>query len=112
MDTLLNKERVSQIKNVWQSIRWRMNERRLTPLELHYKTGYSVEHIERGTAGDLIPITSDFLRNCVVVFGLISGRTKYYEETVDILTYEECVDLLKPPPAMPPRQGNFWDYLE
>jgi len=111
MRITLNQGQINEIKNIWQAIRWRLNERRLTPTGLAYQTGYSKKHIERGIRGEAAPITIDFLRDCVMAFGLpLSGRTKCYEEKmVDNLSWDECVRLIKPPPAMPPRQGNFWD---
>lgn len=112
MGITFDQDQSSEIKNIWQAICLRMNERRLTPADLAYKTGYSKNHIERGIEGEPIPITDDFIHKCVMAFGLTSGRARYYEETVDILSYDECVKLIKPAPSMPHRQGNFWDYLE
>ena len=103
---------INQTKSIWQAIRWRMNERRLTPTGLAARTGYSKNEIERGIGGEPVEIGVDFLRDCVLAFGLTSGRRKYFEETgVENLSWDECVKLIKPPPAVPPRQGNFWDYL-
>ena len=103
--------RINYIHSIWQAIRWRMNERRITPEELALKTGYSKDHVERGLVGEPIPITKMFLNRAAMAFGLTSGRAKYYEDTTEILTYEELVDLIMPKPAMPPRQGDFWNYL-
>ena len=103
---------INERKDIWQAIRWRMNVHRLTPKELARQTPYSQDLIERGIGGKPLPITLDFLRACVTAFGLIgvtSGRTKPYEKKVDILSYDGYIELIKPPPAMPPRQGNFWD---
>ena len=104
-----NQELINEIKNIWQAIRSRMNEYKITPAKLAYETGYKREHIERGINGEIIPITLEFLRDCVTVFGLTSSRAKHYEDTADILSSEECISLLKPRPAMPPKQGNFWE---
>jgi hypothetical protein len=87
-----------------------MNVHRVSPEQLASKTHYSKELIERGISGELIPIPSVFLHNCVSAFGLTSARTRFFEETEDLLSDEECVSLLKPKPEMPPRQGDFWDY--
>jgi len=105
-----NQNQINEVLNIWQAIRNRMNERRLAPMGLASRTKYSKNDIERGIAGEIVSIDLDFLRDCVLAFGLPSGKTKYYEETVEGLTWDECVRLIKPPPAMPPRQGNFWDY--
>ena len=106
---MTTQDQINAIKDIWQAIRFRMNERRIIPSDLAHRTGYRREHIERGIKGEIIPVTLDFLRDCVTVFGLTSGRAKYYEDTAEILLIGECVSLLKPPPAMPPRQGNFWE---
>ena len=103
---------INERKDIWQAIRWRMNERRITPQELASRARYSQDLIERGLRGEPIPITDDFIHKCVMAFGLTSGRTKYYEDTVDCLSYDECIRLIGPPPAMPRRQGNFWDWNE
>jgi hypothetical protein len=89
-----------------------MNERRVTPRKVAYHTGYSLKFIEEGIAGKPAPITLDFLRNFVTMLGLRSGRTRYYEDTPEVLTWDDCVAGIKPPPAMPPRQGNFWEYSD
>ncbi len=106
-----DQDQINEIKSIWQAIRWRMNERRLAPMNLAYRTKYSKNEIERGIAGEPVEITVESLRDCVMAFGLTSGRTKHYEETVEDLSWDECVRLIKPQPAMPPRQGNFWDYV-
>jgi len=100
---------INERKDIWQAIRWRMNERRITPQSLARRTGYSQDLIERGISGEPVPIRH-VLRSFVEAFGLRSGR--FYEETVDSLTDDTCKKLLKPTPAMPPRQGNFWDYWD
>ena len=112
MRIMPTQDEINHRKGVWQTIKWRMNAHRVTPKQLAYQTRYSQELIERGISGEPVPITSAFLRACVMAFGLTSGRTKYYEDTVEILSDDELKALLKPEPAMPPRQGNFWDYDE
>lgn len=112
MRIIPSQDDINERKDIWQTIRWRMNERRFTPKDLANRTQYSQDLIERGIRGEPIPITPPFLLDCVTAFGLTSGRTKYYEETADDLSYNECVELLKPPPAMPPRQSNFWEYAD
>ncbi len=100
----------NEIRNIWPAICFRMNERKLTPRGLASRTKKSKSDIERGIAGEPVPIDLGFLRDCVLAFGLPMGRAENYEETVKSLTWDECMGLIKPPPAMPPRQDNFWDY--
>ena len=110
MKLIPDQAQINKRKDDWQKIRWRMNERRITPQKLGRRTPYSLDLIERGIKGEPIPITDDFIHKCVIAFNLTSSRAKYYEETVDDLSYDECIELIGPPPAMPPRQGNFWDW--
>ena len=107
MRVIPNQDDINERKDIWQAIRWRMNERRITPQELARRARYSQDLIERGISGEPVPIRHA-LRNFVEAFGLRSGR--FYEETVDSLPDDECKKLLKPQSAMPPRQGNFWDW--
>ena len=106
-----DQDEINHRMNVWQTIRWRMNTHRLTPKELADRTPYSQDLIEKGIGGEPVPITSPFLWDCVIAFGITSGRGKYYEETVETRPDNELEELLKPPRAMPPRQGDFWDEL-
>ncbi len=110
MRTMPNQAQITKRKDDWQKIRWRMNERRITPEELAHKTQYSPDLIERGVRGEPIPITDDFIHKCVMAFNLTSSRIKYFEETVYDLPYDECIEIIGPPSAMPPRQGNFWNW--
>jgi len=101
-----------EIKDIWQAIIWRMNERKILPAMLASETGYPLDYIIRGIAGQPVEVELSFLRGCVRVFRLMSGQTKIYEEAINTLSYDECIKLIKPPPEMPPRQGNFWDWDE
>jgi hypothetical protein len=105
-----SQKNINERKDIWKAVCWRMNERRIMPQELARMTGYSKNLIEKGICGDPVPVTEDFLQNCVTAFGLTNARAMYFEDTLDILSHDELVQLIKPPPAMPPRQGNFWDY--
>jgi len=88
-----------------------MNTHKVDPKELASQTPYSQDHIERGINGEPIPLTFPFLCACVDAFGL-SGRGKYYEDTIETRSTSEVETLLKPPPAMPPPQGDFWEREE
>lgn len=103
-----NEDDINERKEIWQGIRYRMNERRITPQELARRTRYPQALIERGIAGEPVAIRHA-LHEFVEAFGLAT-RAKFFEETSEILTDDECEKALRPPPAMPPRQGNFWDY--
>ena len=102
----------NKYKNTWQVILYRMRERKITPAELSRRTGYTRGYIERGINGESVEISVDFLRRCVgaMIINPVSGRTSDYEKAISTFSYDDCVELLKPPPAMPPRQGNFWDW--
>ena len=109
MNIRLEQDSRTESKNIWQMIRLRMNERHITPNELAFRTRRSKDIINKGLEGYPVEITLDFLRDCVMALNLTSGRTRFYEETEEDLSWQGCVDLLMPPPAMPPKQGNFWD---
>lgn len=110
MEVMPKQNQSNEVLNIWQAIRFRMNERRVTPMGLASRTRYSKNEIERGIAGEPVMIDLDFLRDCILAFRLTIGRAEHYEETVKSLTWDECMGSIKPPPAMPPQQGNFWDY--
>ena len=96
-----------EMLSIWQNLLWRANHHLVTPEMLSKNTrNYSKQTIERGFKGDHVVITLDFLNDCVTAFGLASGRTR---NTNNNLSWEVCIDLLKPLAAMPPRQGNFWE---
>ena len=104
---------INEIREIWYWICRQMNEHRITPQVLASRTGYSQESIERGISGEPVPVRHDLL-SFVKALGLLGitkdNRANYYEVTEDVPSYDKCKELLKPPAAMPPRQGNFWEY--
>lgn len=99
----------NRLKSYWQAFCWRMNERHIDPTKLSKLTGYPESNIKKGISGELIPITFSFLRDAVRAFDLVETRGKTYQDPLDLMSYEELMELIKPRPAMPPRQGNFWE---
>jgi len=113
------RDEINQRKSDWKIITNRMNIHRITPEELASKTPYSLDLIKKGISGEPIPITREFVRDCVIkAFRLLEvemdGRIKdvNYVKPVMDLSYEEYMERMKPPPAMPPKQGNFWEWDE
>jgi hypothetical protein len=109
--------RISSIdtRSVWEMIKWRMNERRVDPETLASKTCYSKSKIGRGLSGEPVEISLPFLHDCAIAFDLVSARAELNTRNVridTILSYEYYIELIKPPSAMPPRQGNFWEWDE
>ena len=102
------------IRDIWRMIWRQMDERAIDPVQLAAATPYSLEHIERGIAGEVIPVTLPFLRACVVALGIVeSGRTHVrdrYTKREDSLSYDECLELLASSRAIPPRQRHFGDW--
>jgi hypothetical protein len=92
--------------SIWQNILGRLNAHRITPNELALKTTYSIQKIERGIKGEHISITLEFLNDCVFAFGLADGRKR---NGASNQTWEQCIELLKPPAEMPPKKANFWE---
>ncbi|MFH0941750.1 MAG: hypothetical protein V1823_01830 [Chloroflexota bacterium] len=94
----------------WPVIVDRMKTHRVTPAGLSKGTGVAEASILRGINDRDFPVTLRFLRDCVKVFNLLSqasGRSQ--EDVINHLTYDDCMALLRPPPAMPPLPGNFWE---
>jgi len=108
MGITLKQDQINKIKSTWRGICAGMNQHGITPQALAYRTGYSRDRIERGVRGEPEQLSSDFLHACVSVFGLRSARAKFIEDTDDIYSDEECMELLAQL-AIPPRQGNLWD---
>ena len=103
------------LKSDWQAILWRMKAHRIAPASLAYLTKYPEDSIRKGISGELIPITLPFLHGCVRAFELVNARkagAQLYADPVESMSYDECIRLIKPAPAMPPRQGNFWEVEE
>ena len=111
MKNRLTQDQASHIRDLWEAIKWRMNVHRVTPEELARRTPYSQDLIERGIHGDPVPLTCAFRLACVKAFGLRDARGSLYGLDED-LSDDEIDRLLKPEPAMPPRQGNFWEWKD
>lgn len=102
---------------VWQAIRWWMRAKDISSAKLSLLTGYlnvkgyTEYRIENGIRNGNEWITSDFLHACVDIFGLRSSRQRGTEETDEVLTDEECIEMLTAPlrTAGRPRQGQLWD---
>jgi hypothetical protein len=101
-------QEINNIKATWRGIRALMNRDGMTPEGLASLTRHPIDRVERGLRGELEPLPSYFLHECVSVFRLTSARAKFIEDTDDIYSDEECMELLAQQ-ATPPRQGNFWD---
>jgi len=99
----------NQYPIIWRAIHWWMRNKSWNSAELAFRTGYSKARIERGIRGEPEPPTSGFLHSCVDIFGLRSSRQRGIEDTTDILTDEECIEVLTAPLRTPPRQGYIWD---
>lgn len=99
----------NQFPIIWRAICGRMKKKLWKPDYLALQTGYSKGRIERGIRDGTEPLTSDFVHACVDVFGLRNSRQRGIEDTADILTDEECVDLLTEPLTTTSHQANFWD---
>ncbi len=109
MESTFKDKRTSDIKNIWQSLLGHMKERNLRTCQISDATGYRIDHIERGLAGEPIPVTYDFIRRLVIYLGLAPGHKEHYEDTYDIRTYDQCVELLKLPEEPPQQQSSLWD---
>ena len=98
-----NQKQQNQRMIISQGIKWWMRERGLTLPELARHTGRTKEYIRKVIDGEPVEIALEFLQSCVMAFGRMSAR--FYEDTPEILTLDQCVGLIKP---LPPRQGKLW----
>lgn len=95
----------------WQRMAHAMNEHRILPSRLAALTGHKQETIERGIRGEYVPVHLDLLRALVKECNVVEGRTTLrYDDPIDKLSYESLMEQIGPLPAMPPRQGNFWEW--
>ena len=94
---------------VCQAIEWWLNEKHITLAELARRTGYhNVALIERRIKNrEALP--TDFLSDCVDVFGLKTASRAKFEDTADILTDDECREHLTEPLRRMHPQGKFWE---
>jgi hypothetical protein len=101
----------SEILTLWQMIIWRMEVHRITPNKLAELTSYSLAMILKGVRGEAALITDPFLQKCVVAFGLVEGRINSSDNThvANQFTRQQCIEILKPQPAMPPNEKHFWE---
>ncbi|MBA7581144.1 hypothetical protein ES708_23046 [subsurface metagenome] len=99
----------SQFPIIWQGIRYWMVRKQIAPAKLSSLTGYSTDRIEKGIGGGTEWLSSDFVHDCVDAFGLISARNRSVEDTADVFTDEECIQLLTSPLKVSPHQGGFWE---
>lgn len=112
MKVVPSEEDIKEREEVWRDIGWWMDKRGLTPEELGKRAKFSPKLIERGISGEPIPVRHA-LHNFVEALGLQSAsRAKSYEDTVDVLSDQECRKLLKSPPVKTQPQSSLWDYAD
>jgi len=97
-----------QIPIIWQGIGRHMEEKGISPSEVARYVGLSRENIVKGLKGEFIWLSSNQLALFVDYFGLRNARTKSFEDTADMLTDEERIDLLTAPLREEPRQSTLW----
>lgn len=99
----------NQFPIIWEAIRCWIHSKGINAAELSLLTGYSKYRIENGIRSGTEWLTSDFLHSCVDVFGLRFSRQRGIEDTTDILTDEECIEVLTARLRTTPSQGYLWD---
>jgi len=98
-----------QIPIIWQGISKWMEILNITPADLARVTGYSEETIKRGCKSRLERLSSNMLPSFVDAFGLRNARNRSFEDTADILTDEECIELLTASLRNQPKQNTLWN---
>lgn len=93
---------------VCEAIEFWLKEKDSTLAELARKAGYrNVALIERRIKNrEALP--TDFLRESVDILGLKAASRAKFEDTADILTDDECRELLTEPLRRKPPQGKLW----
>ena len=108
MRTPQGQDRIQRMMKTWEGIAYWMEERGVSPQALARSTGYPEDRIERGLRGEPQPLPSYFLHACVNVFVLRSARARFFEETDDVLSDDECMAILTRPSPPSHRQGRLW----
>ena len=99
-----------QIPFIWQGIFELMKIKNIPPSTLSRLTRFSEESIKKGIRGEYVQLTSDDLPSFVEAFGLSNTRNRNFEDFVDILTDEECIQLLTEPLTREQHHQNMlWD---
>ena len=93
--------------------RW-IDEKNITLAELARKAGYlNVALIEK-LMKNREALPKDFLRECVDILGLKAATRAKFEDTADLLTDDECREILteslrRMPLKRMHTQGKFWE---
>ena len=101
--------RFDQIPDIWRAIVKWMNIKVISPNELARLTHFPIAAIEKGIRTFVEPVSSDFIHECIEVFGLSNARNRSYEDTSELLTDNEAIQLLTDILNEEKKQGNFWD---
>ena len=92
---------------VCEAIDWWLKEKDITLAKLARKAGYlNVALIEK-LMKNRGALPTDFLRECVDILGLKTASRVKFEDTVDLLTDEECRELLTEPLRRIHHQTSF-----
>lgn len=102
----------AETKIAWHYIAERMGIHKITPEKLAYSSGSSLDRIQKGIKEGIVDCPTSFLKACLRTFGLTSARDEGNEKAIDYLTRQECIDLLRPPPSMPPMRRNPWEFID
>jgi len=97
----------NQFPIIWQGIGWWLGERGFSVASLASNTSYSRQRIERGIRKGDEWIESDFLHDCVEFFGFQFRRGS--EDYVEVLSDEECIELLTAPLRERPPKSRLFD---
>jgi hypothetical protein len=79
---------------IWRAITKWKDRLGLSLTDLKNITGLSIYDVKRGLEHGDVWITSECVHNCVEFFGIPAARKLSPEDTIDILTDEECVEAI------------------
>lgn len=98
----------SEFSIIWEAVFYWLRKKGMNIYDLARYTDLSSRQIEDGIVNKNEWITSAFVHDCVDRFGLTNARMRGVEDLVDILTDEECVQLLIAPLTRPPENSTLW----
>ncbi len=98
----------SQFSIIWAAINYWLRRKDVSLRNLAQYTDLTSKQIENGIINRDEWITSEFVHACVDRFGLTHARMRGMEDLADILTDEECIQVLIAPLTTPSQEATLW----
>lgn len=98
----------SQFSIIWTAVGYWLQKKGMKIYDLAPYSDLTSRQIENGLVNKNEWITTEFVHTCVDRFGLTHARARSFEELTDILTDEECIQLLIAPLTPPLNNPTIW----